>query len=181
MKPKTCALLILAGFASLSRLVGGPESLPHRHLGYASAKTTYELVDEKDETVRVEIVAVPNERDRFDVTITCPTAVPADAARVYSLLTLGIQSYDLRTVVLDAPAGTKFGQLNDTVAKPKTFPLEIKPTNPNKGDVEDKKVWFVSFSTTSITLKIQREANHRKTTVWKKDAGFATGHGVEPP
>lgn len=181
MKPKTSVWLVLAGFASVSQLMGGPENLPHRHLGYESAKTTYVLVDEKDEKVTVEIVAVPNGMGRFDVTITCPAPVPAESARVYSLLTLGVQSYDQKTMILDATSGTKFGQLTDTAPKQKSFPLEIKPTNPTQGAVDDKKVWFVSFAAKSITLKIQREANHPKTTVWKKESGFATGHGVEPP
>lgn len=177
-------ITVLSGLCLAAVSYSSPveSQLPHRHLSFNEARTTYALVDGNGEAVKVTMAAKPNTNGEFDVTISVPGGT---GQRTYSLLTLGIQSFGQRTTILSAPAAAKFAKLTDR-SPTRTVTgggLVIPPTNPGGGNaINEKNVWFVSFSPPELKLTIRRETGHTRTTVWNTGGGgVAEGHGTEPP
>jgi hypothetical protein len=180
---KKSALLVLV-FTSLALMrssfaTPAPNQLPHDHLKFNAASTSYDLVDAWGDKVAVLIEAIKDKQpSQFTVTIKRPTA----DARTYSLLTLGVQAVLHHTKIVEVKEGSpKFALLTDA-APTKSAPLTIPATGKIGVSPDTDKVWLVAFSATKLVMVIEPLPDHVKDVAWgTPTGGFKEGHGVEPP
>lgn len=185
MKARQTIILFVAVSLATGRLAAhtaqgnNPHLPPHEHPEFVSVTTEFKFHDGTE----VSWSAVPAVADTFDVTVT-QVVVPG-TTKIFSLLTLGIQSIRAQNEVTPtAGADVRIYDHGNATGTPWTGPLQVARTglNSSNTDLDKDKIMFVSFTGRTCKFRVKATRGPKfGETKWDGHPSSKSGHDNTPP